>query len=181
MEGFANAALRRAPAACGFAFTLREKPTVRPCDGPEDGGDRRREQNKVGTRETPQDRFRIARRHRGKLPVSERLNDKNDEHEYNPDCGHESEPPERRIGKPGPQIETPSHPQSGQARERDRNAHLGREATLDRLEQRPTFPRVFARSGKGQGDKGDEGDAADPMHDEQHVESAGEFDVVDHR
>ena len=57
---------------------------------------------------------------------------------------------------------------------------LGRETVFDRLEKHPAAFRVRGGARERQGDERDEGDAADPVGDEQHMQGAGEFDVVNH-
>jgi hypothetical protein len=165
---------------------------MRSQDCAEDRDDRGCEQYEMRKPNAPQYGSRIARRRRVEPPVRERLADEYNQHEHDPNCGHEPAPPERRVGKAGPEIEPPSHPESRRPGKRDGNARLGCEAALDGFEQRPAFParassmssingspgssplrhsitRVFIRSGEGQRDEGDEGDAADPVNDAQDV------------
>ena len=59
-------------------------------------------------------------------------------------------------------------------------SNLRREAFFDRLEQRPAFPCVDLRPRKRQRIERHEGDAADPVGDENDMQRTGDFDIVDH-
>ena len=93
---------------------------------------------------------------------------------------HRVQPPVRGVGEQAPEFETPGHPQTRQPGQRNRPSHLGGETVLDQLEQNPAGQRFALRPGERQCDECDESDAADPVGDEQHVQGAGNLDVVDH-
>jgi hypothetical protein len=57
---------------------------------------------------------------------------------------------------------------------------LRRKATFDRLEQRPAFPSVRVGPGKRQRNERHESDAANPVGDKHYMQSARNFDVVNH-
>ena len=139
---------------------------------------RRREQDGMCAPKTPQDASGIVRRFRRQPCVSDRLDDKDDQHEQRPDQCHGAQPPECWVGELGPEVQAPSHPEPCRAREGDRPPHLHREALFDRFEQRPALSGVVARARQGQRDKRDERNAADPVRDEEDMQRSGEFDVV---
>ena len=139
-----------------------------------------REQHEVGARQPAQKSRRILGRHGGDASVRQRFDDEDDQHEQRPQQHHGVHPPTRRCGETVPEIEPPSHPESGRARQRNGEAHLRREALLDRLEQIPTLFRISAGSCERQRNERDEGDAADPVDDEQDMQGPSQFDIVDH-
>lgn len=131
------------------------------------------------TPEAAQHPLRIARGLGGDPSMRDRLDDEDGRHEHSPNEDHRVHPPEGAIGEGGPEAEPPGHPKPARAGERDRPAHLRREAVLDSLKQRPSLRAVVLRARKRDHDEGHKGDAANPMSDAKHMQSAGEFDVVD--
>jgi hypothetical protein len=106
--------------------------------------------------------------------MSHRLDYEDCGHERRPHEDHRVHPPESGIGEGGPEAEPPGHPEPARPGKRDRPAHLARESVLNALEQRPARCSVFLRACKRERDEGHEGDAANPVRDAKHMQSAGD-------
>ena len=77
---------------------------MRADDSAENCHNRRRQQDDVGARKTPQDDFRMVCRFRRQPCAGRRLDDEDESHEQRPDQRHGVEPPEGRVGELGPEI-----------------------------------------------------------------------------
>jgi hypothetical protein len=139
-----------------------------------------REQDAMDPRQADKESRGIRRRHRYDTSMRDRLDHEDDQHEERPEQDHRVHPPERRAGEQAPEIEPPRHPEPSRAGQGNRESNLRREASFDRLEQRPAFPRVGVRPRERQRNERHESDAANPVDDEPDMQRTGDFDIVDH-